>query len=319
MTIGDYLEAVSAPRRAAAPVCRQLDQPQLRHLDRPRGGQHRLGRPASTRDICVKHQPRPSPTRHGIRGCAGARRPGKKSTSPRAATGSGGSATITLRARTRCSITSSASILQNVYTLLGDAPPPDLARPISRRGHGCQYTQPRAFLEVQIDGRYFLRVAQRRPLLLPERTRHDGHGHDRGRCTTCTSVSTWTACWMRVDCDGPARDALADFDALRIGFIEPPGFEVRSINPATAPTGQWNCAATARRAGRQVWRCGSTRSPRWRSPSTLWAWRSIGRAVLRRAVPGRPEPGPGAARGGDHLTRRRPISSRSCGTCKISR
>ena len=38
--------AASAARHAAAPVRRQLDQPQLRHLDRPRGGQHRLGRPA---------------------------------------------------------------------------------------------------------------------------------------------------------------------------------------------------------------------------------------------------------------------------------
>ena len=39
----------SAARHVAAPVRRQLDPSQLRHLDRPRGRQHRLGRFASRR------------------------------------------------------------------------------------------------------------------------------------------------------------------------------------------------------------------------------------------------------------------------------
>src|SRR5262249_6552247 len=43
--------------------------------------------------------------------------------------------------------------LQNVYLLLGDAPPPELARPISKRGPRLAYTAPRAFLDVKIDGR----------------------------------------------------------------------------------------------------------------------------------------------------------------------
>src|SRR5206468_11242861 len=43
--------------------------------------------------------------------------------------------------------------LQNVYHLLGDAPPADLLRPISRRGQRPPYTQPRSFLDVKIDGR----------------------------------------------------------------------------------------------------------------------------------------------------------------------
>src|SRR5207248_2128030 len=37
--------------------------------------------------------------------------------------------------------------LQNVYLLLGDAPPPDLARPISRRGQRALHTVPRSFLD----------------------------------------------------------------------------------------------------------------------------------------------------------------------------
>src|SRR5439155_8048321 len=44
--------------------------------------------------------------------------------------------------------------LQNVYLLLGDVPPPDLARPISRRGQKAIHTLPRSFLEVRIDGRH---------------------------------------------------------------------------------------------------------------------------------------------------------------------
>jgi len=43
--------------------------------------------------------------------------------------------------------------LLNVYQLLGDAPPADLARPISRRGLRPPYTLPRSFLDVKIDGR----------------------------------------------------------------------------------------------------------------------------------------------------------------------
>src|SRR5665213_480422 len=43
--------------------------------------------------------------------------------------------------------------LQNIYLLLGDEPPPDLSRPISRRARQhVHYTTPRAFLDVKIDG-----------------------------------------------------------------------------------------------------------------------------------------------------------------------
>src|SRR5262249_42677773 len=44
--------------------------------------------------------------------------------------------------------------LQNVYLLLGDVPPADLSRPISRKGQKPIHTLPRAFLDqVRIDGR----------------------------------------------------------------------------------------------------------------------------------------------------------------------
>ena len=43
--------------------------------------------------------------------------------------------------------------LQNVYHLLGDTPPPELSRPISRSGQRQIHTLPRSFLDVKIDGR----------------------------------------------------------------------------------------------------------------------------------------------------------------------
>jgi hypothetical protein len=40
-----------------------------------------------------------------------------------------------------------------------------------------------------------------------------------------------TRLFIRVDCDGPARPALADVDALRIGFLEPAGWELLVKHP----------------------------------------------------------------------------------------
>jgi alpha-amylase/alpha-mannosidase (GH57 family) len=121
--------------------------------------------------------------------------------------------------------------LQNVYTLLGDEPPADLTRPISRRGHRVHYSAPRSLLEVTIDGRYtfFEWVAA-------------GHyccHNERGTMAQAMK-GPLTDLWfgfdldrllIRVDCDAPARTALAEADQLRIGFVEPPGFEVQIDAP----------------------------------------------------------------------------------------
>jgi hypothetical protein len=37
--------------------------------------------------------------------------------------------------------------------------------------------------------------------------------------------------FVRLDCEGPARAALGAFDSVRVGFLEPAGFEVRIDNP----------------------------------------------------------------------------------------
>jgi alpha-amylase/alpha-mannosidase (GH57 family) len=121
--------------------------------------------------------------------------------------------------------------LQNVYILLGDTPPPELGRPISRKGQRVHYTMPRAFLEVKIDGRYtfFEWVSAGRYICQNE----------RGTMAMATPGPlaelyfgfSLALLLIRIDCTRPARIALADFDVWRVGLVEPAGFEVRVSNP----------------------------------------------------------------------------------------
>jgi alpha-amylase/alpha-mannosidase (GH57 family) len=121
--------------------------------------------------------------------------------------------------------------LQNVYLLHGDEPPADLARPISRRGHRVFYTPPRALLEVTIDGKYtfFEWVA----------AGHYNCHNERGTMALAMKgplVDLYFGfdldrLFIRIDCDEPAKSALDEFDQLRIGFVEPAGYEVRIDSP----------------------------------------------------------------------------------------
>jgi alpha-amylase/alpha-mannosidase (GH57 family) len=124
--------------------------------------------------------------------------------------------------------------LQNVYLLLGDSPPADLARPISRRAVRAIYTLPRTFLDVKIDGRrtFFEWASAGRYTCQNERgtmamaaqgpLRELYFGFDVKRL------------FLRLDFDRPAREALAGFEALRIGFAEPAGYEVHVDHPGEA-------------------------------------------------------------------------------------
>jgi alpha-amylase/alpha-mannosidase (GH57 family) len=124
--------------------------------------------------------------------------------------------------------------LQNVYVLLGDTPPPDLGRPISRKGQRVHYTMPRAFLDVKIDGRYtfFEWVSAGRYICQNE----------RGTMAMATQGPieelyfgfNLSLLLIRIDCNRSAKSALTDFDVWRVGFVEPSGFEVRVTNPGRA-------------------------------------------------------------------------------------
>jgi alpha-amylase/alpha-mannosidase (GH57 family) len=123
--------------------------------------------------------------------------------------------------------------LQNVYLLLGDAPPPELGWPISKRSLRALYTLPRAFLEVQIDGRYtfFEWISAGRYTCQNERGTMARV--TRGPMKDLFFGFNVATLLLRLDFDEPARDALAEFDALRVGFVEPAGYELVIERPAS--------------------------------------------------------------------------------------
>jgi hypothetical protein len=122
--------------------------------------------------------------------------------------------------------------LQNVYLLLGEEPPAELDRPISRHGHRVQYTKPRALLEVTVDGRYsffewvsaghYCCQNERGTMAMAMKGPLQGlyFGFDLERLL------------LRIDCEEDAKDALDEVDVLRVGFAEPAGFEVCIELPA---------------------------------------------------------------------------------------
>jgi hypothetical protein len=124
--------------------------------------------------------------------------------------------------------------LQNVYLLLGDAPPTELSRPIKRARQRALHTMPRGLLQVRIDGRetFFEWVQAGRYVCLNERgTMAMGAG--------CTLRDIYFGCSLeallvRIDCDRPAKQALLDFDALRVGFVSPEGLEIVIHHPGRA-------------------------------------------------------------------------------------
>ena len=123
--------------------------------------------------------------------------------------------------------------LQNVYTLLEDTAPAELARPISQ-GHRYPqlFSEPTSFLNVKIDGRrtYFEWL-------------NAGHHAATGTRGTMSMVSEgrladlyfgFDVDRLFVRCDahgGTIRERLADVDMLKITFLEPAGFELLVSRP----------------------------------------------------------------------------------------
>ena len=107
--------------------------------------------------------------------------PGKRSTSPRAPTGSGGTATTTPAPRTRLFDHLFRKHLRNVYTLLGCDPPGSLFTPISQAGGPPADPRPADQLPERQGRRprHLLRVDRRGPLRLRQRARDDDAG-DQG-------------------------------------------------------------------------------------------------------------------------------------------
>ena len=179
------------------------------------------------------------------------RGPGKSCTSPREATGSGGSATHHSSSQDGLFDRLFRKHLQNVYTLLGaraagraaPADPPAASpqlRPIS---------EPTGLLKVQ--GRRpanLLRVDQRRALRRLAGSRHDEHGRQRADRHDLYFGFDTERLLLRFDCARP-RSASNWPTSTRcaIVFLQPEGFELRRDAPGHC--GADAAAVPPRRAG----------------------------------------------------------------------
>jgi len=122
--------------------------------------------------------------------------------------------------------------LQNVYTLLGEAAPAVLNRPLTQAEKRTIHTSPKGFLSVKVDGRrtYFewLNAA-----------RYAGGGQ-RGTMAMTSEAFLREVYFgfdlerlmVRIDTARRARDDLRSIDELRISFLEPNGYMLRVFRPS---------------------------------------------------------------------------------------
>ncbi|MBV8557213.1 MAG: hypothetical protein JO116_16740 [Planctomycetaceae bacterium] len=124
--------------------------------------------------------------------------------------------------------------LRNVYQLLGHEPPGSLFTPISQAiPYRPIHDQPNSFLRVKIDGRspYFEWINAARYHC----------GNERGTMALATK-GILKCIWfgfsierllIRIDTEGgAASERLAEVNQLRIGFVDPPGWEILVDAPA---------------------------------------------------------------------------------------
>lgn len=123
--------------------------------------------------------------------------------------------------------------LQNVYTLLDETPPVELARPIRKGFRIGAPTEPTGLLNVRIDGRrsyfewinagHYQNQSGRGSMQRAQETRVSDiyFGFDPDRL------------FLRIDArDGPVRERWADLSSLRVVFLEPPQFVLHLTGPA---------------------------------------------------------------------------------------
>jgi hypothetical protein len=123
--------------------------------------------------------------------------------------------------------------LQNVYTVLGEAPSSELSRPISQGHHPRFYTEPTGLLQVKVNGRrsYFEWInAGRHVCQTGQGTMNMAR---EGMVTDLYFGFDTERLLVRLDArGGPFREQLSEIDALRVVFLQPAGFELMVPKPA---------------------------------------------------------------------------------------
>ena len=301
--------AASAARHAAAPLRRQLDQPQLRHLDRPRGGQQRLGRAA--------RDPRTS--------CAREAAAAGTIAADQLAPGLGGDLhrrgqRLVLVVRRRPLQRPGRPVRPPVPQAPAERLPAARRRAAGRSWRGRSaaagqrpmHTLPRAFLDVKVDGRptFFEWISAGHYACQNERGTM-AMVTQRAASRTSTSASTLERLLVRVDSDGPAGDGPGRV-RLRCGSASSsrPGCELRDRPAAAGRTPALRAAARKAKPVDGAGVRGRHRPDRraGRSRSTRLGVK-VGRAgpVLRRAAAGRARAATGRPREGTiDLTRPSP-------------
>jgi hypothetical protein len=125
--------------------------------------------------------------------------------------------------------------LQNVYLVLGEEPPSELSKPISRgHRHPRRYAEPTGLLNVKVDGRrtYFEWI-------------NAGHYANQGPQGTMAMAAERLVAdlyfgfdlerlLLRLDARGGAfREQLAEVGALRVVLLQPEGFELLVDHPTS--------------------------------------------------------------------------------------
>jgi alpha-amylase/alpha-mannosidase (GH57 family) len=123
--------------------------------------------------------------------------------------------------------------LQNVYTLLGDPPPAELARPISQGGRQRLHTLPTGLVNVKVDGRrtYFewINAGQ----YTCQGSRGTMNMTSEGLISELYFGFDAKRLCLRLDArNGTVRERLGDIDQLRVFFFQPEGVELLVANPA---------------------------------------------------------------------------------------
>jgi len=131
--------------------------------------------------------------------------------------------------------------LQNVYLVLGDVPPAELARPISQaHRYPGLHTQPTSLLRVKVDGHrtYFEWLNAGRYVC--QTARGTMSMAQEGRLAELCFGFDTQRLLLRLDArGGSVRELLADMDLLRVVFLQPAGFELTVARPSWhAPVAQ---------------------------------------------------------------------------------